>query len=107
MKKTAILLLALFVSFVFSACDSNYMALSEMEGICSDIEKNFEKYGKEDFEKLTERFSQLEKKLEASELDAGEKKELAKIKGCYYGVFTREAMKYTNEEIKKTPKCGN
>ena len=75
MKKITIFLVTLFVSFMFSACNSNSMVFSEMKGICNDIEKNFDKYTVEDFEKYTERFSELEKKLEATELTSEEKKE--------------------------------
>ena len=101
MKKIAILLVTLFVSFMFSACNSNSMMFSEMKSICNNIENNFDKYTKEDFEKQTERFSELEKKLEAKELTSDEKKELARIKGRYYGVFTKGAIKATTDEFKK------
>lgn len=101
MKKITIFLVTLFVSLMFSACNSNSMVFSEMKGICNDIEKNFDKYTVEDFEKYTKRFSELEKKLEATELTSEEKKELAKIKGRYYGAFTKGAIKSTKEEIKK------
>ena len=54
-----------------------------------------------EIKELTARFSELEKKLEAGELSENEKKELAKLKGRYYGSFTKGAIKATKKEIKK------
>ncbi len=101
MKKSVLILFALFLAISFTSCDSNSSALNEMNGICKQIEENFDKYTEKEFEKLTERFSELEKELEMGELSESEEKELAKLKGRYYGAFTKGAIKATKKEIKK------
>ena len=101
MKKTTIFVMAALFTFAFAACDNNASSFREMKNICEDIEKNFEKYTEQDFEKLTARFSELEKEMETRELTDSEKKELAKLKGHYYGAFTKGAIESTKKEIKK------
>jgi uncharacterized protein YnzC (UPF0291/DUF896 family) len=101
MKKIAILFFAAFLACSFAACDTNTMAFKEMSNICDDIEKNFSKYTEKDFEEITTRFSEIEKKMEARELTDSEKKELANLKGRYYGAFTKGAINSTKKEIKK------
>lgn len=101
MKKLSISIIVALFSFVFVSCDSNSYTFSEMRSICKDIEENFEKYTENDFEKLTARFSELEKKMELRELTEKEEKEFAKLKGRYYGSFTKGAIKSAKKEIKK------
>ncbi len=101
MKKSFLILFTLLLAISFASCDTNSSALREMNEICKDIEENFDKYTDKEFEELTERFSKLEKKLEAGELSESEEKELAKLKGRYYGSFTKGAIKATKKEIKK------
>jgi uncharacterized protein YnzC (UPF0291/DUF896 family) len=101
MKKIAILFFVAFLGLSFAACDTNTMAFKEMSNICEDIEKNFSKYTEKDFEEITTRFSEIEKKMEARELTDSEKKELANLKGRYYGAFTKGAINSTKKEIKK------
>ena len=43
----------------------------------------------------------MEKEMETRELTDSEKKELAKLKGRYYGAFTKGAIESTKKEIKK------
>ena len=101
MKKLTLLFIATLFAFAFSSCDSTSSTLREMNNICRDIEKNFDKYTEDDFEKITEKFSALEKKMEQRELTDKEKKELYKLKGRYYGAFTKGAINSTKKEIKK------
>ena len=101
MKKLSISIIVALFSFVFVSCDSNSYTFSEMRSICKDIEENFEKYTENDIEKLTARFSELEKKMELRELTEKEEKEFAKLKGRYYGSFTKGAIKSAKKEIEK------
>ena len=99
--KKIILSLVITLLFGLTSCNSNSSAFNEMRNICEDIEKNFDKYTEKDFEKITVRFSEIEKEMEKRELTDNEEKELAKLKGRYYGAFTKGAIKSTKEEIKK------
>lgn len=101
MRKSILALIAIAFTLSFTSCNSNTSALNEMGNICEKIEKNFDKYTEKEFKELTERFSELEKKLESGELSESEEKELAKVKGRYYGAFTKGAIKATKKEIKK------
>ena len=101
MKKTLLLLLTLLFTLSFTSCNSTKSSLNEMSKICEKIENNFDKYTEKEIKELTARFSELEKKLEAGELSENENKELAKLKGRYYGSFTKGAIKATKKEIKK------
>ena len=101
MKKSILALVAIALILCFTSCNSNASALNEMGNICEKIEKNFDKYTEKEFEELTVRFSELEKRLEAGELSEKEEKELARVKGRYYGAFTKGAIKATKKERKK------
>ena len=101
MKKSILAFLVIVLALSLASCNSNTTALNEMDNICEKIEKNFDKYTEKEFEKLTERFSGLEKKLESGELSEKEEKELARLKGRYYGAFTKGAIKATKKKIKK------
>ena len=101
MKKSILAFLVIVLALSLASCNSNTTALNEMGNICEKIEKNFDKYTEKEFKELTERFSELEKKLESGELSESEEKELAKVKGRYYGAFTKGAIKATKKEIKK------
>lgn len=101
MKKILFFSLLTFVVFTLTSCDTNSMAFREMQGICEEIEENFDEYTEEDFEEITKRFSEIEKKMELRDLNDDEKKELAKLKGRYYGAFTKGAINSAKDEIKR------
>ncbi len=101
MKKIAFLSLVAFILIGLTSCDTNSRAFSEMQSICEDIEENFDKYTEKDFKEITARFAEIEEKMEARDLDDDEKQELAKLKGRYYGAFTKGAINSAKDEIKR------
>ncbi len=101
MKIIAILFFAATLSFSLYSCDSIENSLNEMQEICEDVEENYKEYTDKDLEKITLRFSEIEEKMEERELTKSEQKRLAKLKGKYYGIVTKNALNESQKKIKK------
>ena len=101
MKKLAIFFFAAFMSLSLLSCDSVENSFNEMQEICEDVEANYKKYNDEELEKITLRFAEIEEKMEERELTKSEQKKLAKLRGRYYGVVAKNALKESQKKIEK------
>ena len=104
MKKIAFLFFAAAFSFSLISCDPVESTFNEMESICEDIELNFDEYTEDKLEEITSQFAELEEKMSERELTNSEQKKLAKLKGRYAGIVTKNAIKGIEDGIKKFAK---
>ena len=72
-----------------------------MESICEDVELNYNEYTEEELEEITYHFAELEESMNEYDLTNSEQKRLAKLKGRYIGVVTKNAVKQFENGLKK------
>lgn len=91
-RKVVYIISILLCFFVLTACNRKLHAIDKLDGFVEKVEKNASRYSEKDWDKSDAEFNELLKDIDQYEYTREEKERIAKIKGRYAGIRTKNAI---------------
>ena len=94
MKKISFLsITALFCLLVLTACDRKQQALDNLSDFVEEVKNNASKYSDKDWEEADKEYDEIIAEIEKYDYSSKEAERIAKLKGKYAGIKTKEGVK--------------
>lgn len=99
------LFLFLFIfPLVFISCESSRTPVNELSSLLEKIENNGESFSEEDWNNITNEFTEIEEELSKYEYTDEELKEIGRIKGQILAKMTKSAVKDLKKQMEDLSK---
>lgn len=92
MKNFFLIFIALVSFLSLSSCNTPQSAIRDLESLLNKVEKNYDRYTPEDWNKIEASYSEIDEKLKTHEYNAEERKQIGLLKGKYMGYRTKRGI---------------
>ena len=99
------LFLFLLISpLVFTSCETSQTPVDELSSLLEKIDNNSENYSEEDWNNITNEFTEIEEEVSKYEYTDEELKEIGRIKGQILAKMTKSAVKDLKKQMEDLSK---
>ena len=89
---------------VFTSCETSQTPVNDLSSLLEKIDNNSENYSEEDWNNITNEFTEIEEELSKYEYTDEELKEIGRIKGQILAKMTKSAVKDLKKQMEDLSK---
>lgn len=92
------------IPLVFASCETSQTPVNELSSLLEKIDNNSENYSEEDWNNITNEFTEIEEELSKYEYTDEELKEIGRIKGQILAKMIKSAVKDLKKQMEDLSK---